>query len=123
MRDRRKLFTFDTLVVGRTPPLGYLQKAAYACAAKGCDFVKEIEQRLARQRESPGPCPKCAERFLSGMEPDEREVAARFLPRSSYYLVNEDLRYIDVQYLADGRPSGRRWTLVVGSARMDGGCG
>ena len=30
MRDRRKLFT--TLVVGRTPPLGYLQKATYACA-------------------------------------------------------------------------------------------
>ena len=47
MRDRRKLFTFDTLVVGRTPPLGYLQKASYACAAKGCDFVREIEQRLS----------------------------------------------------------------------------
>ncbi|MEC7111516.1 MAG: hypothetical protein VXX03_05200 [Candidatus Thermoplasmatota archaeon] len=129
MRDRRKLFTFDTLVVGRTPPLGYLQKAAYACAAKGCDFVKEIEQRLARQRESPGPCPKCAERFLSGMKPEEREVAARFLPRSSYNLVNEDLRYIDVQYLslmdvlpdADGPWSlGQHvWTAVVDEDFVD----
>lgn len=100
MRDRRKLFTFDTLVVGRTPPLGYLQKATYACAAKGCDYVREIQQRLARQRESPGPCPKCAERFLSELGPEEKEIAARFLPRSSYTLVNEDLRYIDVQYLS-----------------------
>lgn len=100
MRDRRKLFTFDTLVVGRTPPLGYLQKATYACAAPGCDYVKQIQQRLARQRESPGPCPKCAERFLEGLGPEEREIATRFLPRSSYTLVDEELRYIDVQYLS-----------------------
>ena len=100
MRDRRKLFTFDTLVVGRTAPLGYLQRASYACAAPACDYVKQIEQRLARQRESPGQCPKCAERFLSGLEAEEREFATRFLPRSSYNLVDEDLRYIDVQYLS-----------------------
>ena len=63
------------------------------------------------------------------MEPEEREIAARFLPRSSYNLVNEDLRYIDVQYLslmdalsdADGPWSlGQHvWTAVVDEDFVD----
>lgn len=129
MRDRRKLFTFDTLVVGRTPPLGYLQRASYACAAKGCGYIGQIDQRLARQRESPGQCPKCAERYLAGLEPEEREMAKRFLPRPSYRMVDEELRYIDVQYLsvmdvhpdADGPWSlGEHvWTAVVDEDFVD----
>ena len=129
MTDRRKLFSFDTLVVGRTPPLGYLQRAAYACAAKECDYVAHIEQRLARQRESPGHCPQCAERHLAGMEPEEREMAMRFLPRSKYRMVDEELRYIDVQYLSvmDVMPDSNGpwslgqhvWTAVVDEDFVD----
>ena len=51
----------------------------------------------------------------SGMEPEEREVAARFLPRSSYNLVNEDCATSTCIPLADG-PCRRR-TLVARSAR------
>ncbi|HII19495.1 MAG TPA: minichromosome maintenance protein MCM [Candidatus Poseidoniaceae archaeon] len=129
MRDRRKLFSFDTLIVGRTPPLGYLKRAAYACAAKGCTYVGYIEQRLARQRESPGQCPVCAERYLAGLAQEEREMAMRFLPRSKYRMNDEELRYIDVQYLSvmDVVPDGdgpwsigqHVWTAVVDEDFVD----
>ncbi len=129
MRDRDKLYTFDVAITRCSPPMGYLRTAVYVCKAPGCDYVSRMEQRLARERESPNACPLCVDRMMKAMELDDEQrqdftsFAANRGIAKNFGMVLEELRYIDVQYLSvvDVRSGGKEhwdhgahdWTVVV----------
>lgn len=94
MRDRDQLLTVDVKMAHVFHPYGWLKTAVYQC--KDCDLVKEVQQRRARQRESPSVCKVCLQKSLEGIETLNLPLT-NFYPRPNFRMLTDECYYEDVQ--------------------------
>jgi len=94
MRDRDQLLTVDVKMAHVFHPYGWLKTAVYQC--KDCDLVKEVQQRRARQRESPRVCKVCLQKSLEGIETLNLPLT-NFYPRPNFRMLTDECYYEDVQ--------------------------
>jgi DNA replicative helicase MCM subunit Mcm2 (Cdc46/Mcm family) len=94
MRDRDQLLTVDVKMAHVFHPYGWLKTAVYQC--KDCDLVKEVQQRRARQRESPRVCKVCLQKSFEGIETLNLPLT-NFYPRPNFRMLTDECYYEDVQ--------------------------
>ena len=94
MRDRDKLLTVDVKIAHVSHPYGWLKSAIYKC--KDCGASATVEQRRARERESPSVCRICLQKSIEGIDTKDIPLA-HFYPRPNFRMVTDECYYEDVQ--------------------------
>ena len=94
MRDRNDLVCLDVKINEVSQPYGWLKQATYECLDCGTPTV--INQRRARERESPRVCRVCLDKVFSDMDTKDLPMGM-FHPRPNFRMVIEECVYEDVQ--------------------------
>lgn len=94
MRDRDKLLSVDVKIAHVSHPYGWLKSAIYKC--KDCGTSATVEQRRARERESPSVCRICLQKSIEGIDTKDIPLA-HFYPRPNFLMVTDECYYEDVQ--------------------------
>jgi len=94
MRDRNDVVMLDVKIEDITHPHGWLKKAIYEC--RDCKTVTHIDQRRARERDSPRVCRICLEKAFEGIETHGMPMSM-FYPRPNFKMLNEICKYEDIQ--------------------------
>jgi DNA replicative helicase MCM subunit Mcm2 (Cdc46/Mcm family) len=94
MRDRDKLLSVDVKIAHVSHPYGWLKSAIYKC--KDCGASATVEQRRARERESPSVCRICLQKSIEGIDTKDIPLA-HFYPRPNFRMVTDECYYEDVQ--------------------------
>jgi DNA replicative helicase MCM subunit Mcm2 (Cdc46/Mcm family) len=94
MRDRSSLVSLNVKINDVSPAYGWLKTTVYEC--RGCGTRIEVEQRRARERESPGPCRICIQKLIE--DGKEEEITRRlFADFTEYKFLQEECNYEDLQ--------------------------
>jgi DNA replicative helicase MCM subunit Mcm2 (Cdc46/Mcm family) len=96
MRNRYKLVSVDVKIVDVSDAYGWLKVAVYRC--RDCKDEQILDQRRARERESPPFCMSCIRKARASDNEDELppSLLAR---RPNFSLITEDCFYEDAQSL------------------------
>ncbi|MDA7463376.1 hypothetical protein N9M68_04900 [Candidatus Poseidonia alphae] len=94
MRDRDKLLSVDVKIAHVSHPYGWLKSAIYKC--KDCGTSTIVEQRRARERESPNVCRICLQKSIEGIETKGIPLT-HFYPRPNFRMLIDECYYEDVQ--------------------------
>ena len=94
MRDRDKLLSVDVKIAHVSHPYGWLKSAIYKC--RDCGTSTIVEQRRARERESPSVCHICLQKSLEGIETKNIPMT-HFYPRPNFRMLVDECYYEDVQ--------------------------
>lgn len=95
MRDRNRVVSTDVKITNVSQAYGWLKMAVYEC--KRCSTQTHIDQRRARERESPSFCEPCFDELLEASE--KGETSPRDLLPPVFKMLTEECKYEDVQDL------------------------
>lgn len=94
MRDRNDLVCLDVKINDVSQPYGWLKQAKYEC--RDCETMTAVDQRRARERESPRVCRVCLDKVFADMDTKDMPMGL-FHPRPNFRMLTEECTYEDVQ--------------------------
>ena len=94
MRDRNDLVCLDVKINEVSQPYGWLKMAKYRC--RDCGSITEVNQRRARERESPFMCRTCLDKVFEENNREDLPLGL-FHPTPNFRMLVEECKYEDVQ--------------------------